>query len=113
LQAMDWQTVVTRRAVMDPPAKGGWNIFSTNWSLLDIQDPLRDSAVATNGKQAWFGWPDIPAIEALRHKFALASDAKELKSIADEVQKLATDEGVAPPLGQYYNVAAYRTVLTD
>ncbi len=113
LQAMDWQTVVTRRAVMDPPAKGGWNIFSTNWSLLDIQDPLRDSAIATNGKDAWFGWPDIPAIEDLRHKFALASDAKELKAISDEVQRLATDEGVAPPLGQYYNVAAYRTSLTD
>ncbi|NYT62525.1 ABC transporter substrate-binding protein [Alcaligenaceae bacterium] len=113
LQAMDWQTVVTRRAVSEPPAQGGWNIFSTNWSLLDIQDPLRDSAIATNGKQAWFGWPDIPKIEELRHSFALASDPAELKSLADQVQKLATDEGVAVPLGQYYNVAAYNTKLSN
>jgi len=26
--AMDWQTVVSRRAKKDAPDKGGWNIFS-------------------------------------------------------------------------------------
>lgn len=112
LQAMDWQTVVTRRAVMEPPAKGGWNMFSTNWSLLDIQDPLRAPPVATNGKQAWFGWPDVPALEELRQKFARSSDQAELKKLAGEIQRIATEEGVAPPLGQYYNVAAYRASLT-
>jgi peptide/nickel transport system substrate-binding protein len=112
LQAMDWQTVVTRRAVSEPPAKGGWNLFSTNWSLLDIQDPLRSPPIATNGKQAWFGWPDVPKVEELRQKFARASSQTELKSLADEIQRISTDEGVAPPLGQYYNVAAYRASLT-
>lgn len=112
LQAMDWQTVVTRRAVSEPPAKGGWNLFSTNWSLLDIQDPLRAPPIATNGKKAWFGWPDIPKVEELRQKFARVSNPTELKSLADEIQRISTDEGVAPPLGQYYNVAAYRASLT-
>src|SRR5205085_2730470 len=32
MQVMDWNTVVTRRAKMDPPDQGGWNIFHTNWS---------------------------------------------------------------------------------
>jgi peptide/nickel transport system substrate-binding protein len=113
LQAMDWQTVVTRRAVMEPVDKGGWNVFSTNWSLLDIQDPIRNPPIATNGKQAWFGWPDVPKIEELRQRFARSSDAAELKAIADEVQRVAMDQGVAPVLGQYYNVAAYRATLTD
>jgi peptide/nickel transport system substrate-binding protein len=112
LQAMDWQTVVTRRAVMEPLDKGGWNLFSTNWSLLDIQDPLRNPPIATNGKQAWFGWPDVPKVEEMRQKFARSSDAAELKKLADEVQRIAMEEGVAPLLGQYYNVAAYRSNLT-
>src|SRR6202011_5865288 len=31
LQAMDWGTLVTRRASMEPIDKGGWNIFATGW----------------------------------------------------------------------------------
>lgn len=113
LQPMDWQTLVTRRAVMEPVDKGGWNIFATNWSLLDIQDPLRSPPIATNGKKAWFGWPDVPKIEEMRQKFARSSDPAELKMLADEVQRVATDEAVTPLLGQFYNVAAYRTSLTN
>ncbi|NYT62526.1 ABC transporter substrate-binding protein [Alcaligenaceae bacterium] len=112
-QDMDWQTAVTRRTVTEPPAQGGWSIFPTAWSLLDIQDPLRNTAVAANGKQAWFGWPDIPQIEELRQRFALASDEAELKSLAEQVQRVAMDEGVAVPLGQYNTVAAYRTNITQ
>lgn len=112
LQAMDWQTVVTRRAVTEPVDKGGWNLFSTNWSLLDIQDPIRNPTVAANGKQAWFGWPEVPKIEEMRQKFARSSAPAELKALAEDVQRVAMDEGVAPLLGQYYNVAAYRASLT-
>jgi peptide/nickel transport system substrate-binding protein len=32
LQAMDWQTVVARRAKQEPPSQGGWNMFHTNWA---------------------------------------------------------------------------------
>ena len=31
LQAMDWQTLVSRRAKKDPPASGGWSVFLTSW----------------------------------------------------------------------------------
>src|SRR5439155_1158848 len=31
LQAMDWSTVVARRAKKDPPAQGGWNVLFTSW----------------------------------------------------------------------------------
>ncbi|MFT5534558.1 MAG: peptide/nickel transport system substrate-binding protein [Burkholderiaceae bacterium] len=112
LQSMDWQSVVTRRAVQEPVAKGGWNIFSTNFSIIDVMDPLRNPTTAANGKQAWFGWPDVPKIEELRQGFARTSDPVKLKSLADEVQKVAVDEGVVAPMGQYYVTAAYRTSLS-
>src|SRR5512145_710470 len=40
LQAMDWNTVVSRRAKKEPPAQGGWNIFCTAWVAPDIWNPL-------------------------------------------------------------------------
>lgn len=113
LQAMDWQTLVTRRTSKRPVSEGGWNIFATNWSILDIQDPLRSGYASANGEGAWFGWPDVPEIEELRKRFALSADADELKEISDEVQRIATEEGIGTPLGQYYNVAAFSNKLSD
>jgi peptide/nickel transport system substrate-binding protein len=111
VQAMDWQTVVTRRAVQKPVAEGGWNIFTTYLSLADISDPLSNYTVAANGTKAWFGWPTSPKIEELRQKFATSADAGELKTIANEVQKLAMDDVVVVPLGEFSVVAAARTSL--
>jgi len=111
VQAMDWQTVVTRRAVQKPVAEGGWNIFTTYLSLADISDPLSNYTVAANGTKAWFGWPTSPKIEELRQKFATSADAGELKTIANEVQKLAMDDVVVVPLGEFSVVAAARKSL--
>ncbi len=113
MQASDWASIVKRRAVKDAPAQGGWNLFSTNFSMLDITDPLRSAMVAANGGDAWFGWPNQPRIEALRQRFALSGDAAEQKRIADEVQQLVLEEGVYAPIGQFVTPSAYRTVLSE
>jgi peptide/nickel transport system substrate-binding protein len=112
LQAMDWMTLVTRRASMEPPGKGGWNLFSTNWLINEIMDPLRSAPAAASGKQAWFGWPEVQKIEELRLKFARTLKPAEQKKLAEEIQKLVIEEGVMMPLGQFYIPSAYRTSLT-
>ena len=68
LQAMDWQTLVSRRAKKDPPAQGGWNIFLTAWVAPDIWNPLTNAAIdAARREVRWFGWPtDEQAGEAAR-----------------------------------------------
>lgn len=111
MQAMDWQTVVTRRAVQSAPKDGGWNIFSTNNVMAEAFDPLRAFSVAANGNQAWFGWPDIPAIEELRLAFARTPDLEKRKELAKEIQKIAIDEGVVLPMGQYYVPGAFSNQL--
>lgn len=100
MQAMDWQTLLNRRASTKPPAEGGWNAFNTNIAIADAANPLGTFTVPSNGKNAWFGWPDVPEIEALRDKFARSDDPEELKSLAAQIQKLALDNGVVVPLGQ-------------
>ena len=112
MQAMDWQTVVTRRAVQSDPSEGGWNIFSTNNVMAEAFDPLRAFAVVSNGQDAWFGWPDIPEIEALRVDFSRETDLGKRKSIADEIQQLVIEEGVVLPMGQYYVPAAFQNNLS-
>ncbi|WP_414702942.1 ABC transporter substrate-binding protein [Polaromonas sp. UBA4122] len=112
LQAMDWQSVIVRRAIQKPPTEGGWSIFSTFNVIPDIVDPLRNFQIATNGKQAWFGWPDIPKIEQLRQQFAHTTDAAERKKLSEEIQKLVYEEGVIVPLGEFSIPSAYRTSLS-
>lgn len=112
MQAMDWQTLVTRCASQAPLSEGGWNIFATNNVMAEALDPLRAFGVAANGKQAWFGWPDVPKIEELRTKFALTSDLAEQKKLANDIQALVIDAGVLLPMGQYYVPAAIRKTLS-
>lgn len=111
MQAMDWQTVVTRRAVQSAPKDGGWNIFATNNVMAEAFDPLRAFGVAANGNQAWFGWPDVPAIEALRVQFARTTDVEKRKELVQDIQKIAIEEGVILPMGQYYVPGAFRNNL--
>ena len=69
-------------------------------------------AIAANGEKAWFGWPDFPAIEALRLEFAQAANAEEAERIAIEIQKLAMQEGLLIPLGEFKVITATRTNVT-
>jgi peptide/nickel transport system substrate-binding protein len=55
LQAMDWGTLVTRRASMEPVDKGGWSIFATGWVGADLLDPAVNLPLRTNGKSGHFG----------------------------------------------------------
>ena len=45
LQAMDWQTLVGRRAKKDAPDKGGWHMFLTAWQAHDIWNPIANAAL--------------------------------------------------------------------
>ena len=112
VQAMDFMTMLSRRANKDVNAKGGWNIFVTTWHVSEILDPVRNYSVSANGEKAWFGWPTVPNIETLREKFLVAATEAERKSIADQLQNVMLDEGVAVTLGQINTVSAYRKIIS-
>jgi len=112
MKAMDWQTEVTQQSNQKSPQEGGWSILSTYSILASSGDPFGNTTLASNGKKAWAGWPDVPEIEALRVKYAQTIDPAERKQIAVQIQKLAIDEGVVAPLGQFQIPAAYSTKLS-
>ena len=50
LQAMDWQTLVGRRAKKDAPDKGGWHMFLTAWQTFDVWSPIANPTMDTRAR---------------------------------------------------------------
>ena len=112
LQAMDWQTLVGKRASQAPISEGGWHMFMTNWVGADVFNPLVNNMVNGKGKDGgWFGWPDVPKLEELRTAYATAPTLEEQQKLAAEIQKIAYDEGIYAPIGQYFVPTAWSNSL--
>jgi peptide/nickel transport system substrate-binding protein len=109
----DWGTVVQRRASKEPPEKGGWNIFFTFWTGLDVINPGVNQPIRGNGANGWFGWATSPKLEALRQAWFDTPELPEQQRICREMQEVAFDEVPTMPLGQYFQLTAYRNTLTD
>jgi peptide/nickel transport system substrate-binding protein len=109
---MDWATMVQRRVKTDPPAEGGWSIFHTGWSGLDMINPAGHIFLRANGRAAAPGWPTSPAIEALREEWFSASDLPSQQAICRRIQLQAFADVPYIPLGQYFGHVAYQSNLT-
>ncbi len=109
----DWGTVVQRTTRRQPIAEGGWSIFGSMWGGLDWDNPAGDAALRGNGKNAWFGWPEAPKLEALRDQWLRATDFPTQKALAADIQRQAFVDAPAMPLGLYYQPVAYRNSLTN
>jgi peptide/nickel transport system substrate-binding protein len=108
MQAMDFMTMLSRRANQGPASDGGWSIFITSWHNTEIQDPLRNFMIVAEGKGSYAGWADVPAIPELTRSFLTATSQEEAKSIAAQIQGVVYDEGVFAPLGSFARVSGYR-----
>ena len=111
-QAMDWATLVQRRAKSDPVEAGGWSIFQTSWAGLDQFNPAGHVFLRSNGKAAAPGWPASEKIEALRDSWFRASDLAAQQKIAEQIQLQAFEDVPYIPLGQTISRTAYRADLT-
>jgi peptide/nickel transport system substrate-binding protein len=108
LQAMDWSTMVARRAKKDPPAQGGWNVFHTWATSFDVMTPAVASVLNGAGDKAWFGWPTSEEMEKLRAAFTREPDPARRRQIAEQVQRLNFEEVLFVPWGQFVVPGAFR-----
>jgi peptide/nickel transport system substrate-binding protein len=111
-QAMDWATLVQRRASKAPLDKGGWSIFQTSWAGIDHANPVGNVFLRGNGDQAQVGWPTAPKLESLRDQWIKAPNLAEQKRLAREIQLQAFQDVPYIPLGQVLAKTAYRSDLT-
>jgi peptide/nickel transport system substrate-binding protein len=111
-QAMDWGTVLQRRASREPLAKGGWSLFVSVTPVPEYRNPLLATLLRGNGKDAWIGWPDIPRIEAAYNGWLDADDEPERTRLEREIQLAACDSVPFIPLGRYMPSAGWRSALS-
>jgi peptide/nickel transport system substrate-binding protein len=110
--AMDWGTVVQRRASKKAVGDGGWSLFCTSFPAADYIDPLSAPALRGNGGAAWYGWPADEKLEQLRESWMDSPDEGERKRLAAAMQTEALSNAQLIPLGQYFQSAAWRTSLS-
>jgi len=113
LQAMDWQTLVARRAKKDPLDKGGWSAFFTSWGSPDVMNPVSAAFINASCDKATFGWPCDEGLEKLRDAFAKETDPAKQKEIAEQVSvRLSGAYPTFAPLGQFTVPTAIRSNVT-
>ena len=109
LQAMDWQTLVGRRAKKDPIDKGGWHMFLTAWQAFDVWSPIANPTTDTRGeKSTWFGWATDEKLAELRNQFMRATDDGVKKKLADQMHARMFEVGTHVVVGEYDQPMAAR-----
>lgn len=111
MQAMDFMTMLSRRANQGPTTDGGWSIFITSWHATEIQDPLRNFMIVAEGKGSYAGWADAPVIPALTREFLTSTSPEDAKAIAAKIQGAVYEEGIFAPLGTFARVSGYRKTV--
>jgi peptide/nickel transport system substrate-binding protein len=106
--ATDWGTVGQRRAMKNPPGQGGWSMFHTWHAGADCVNPASYNALRANGDGAWFGWPNIPAVEQAIAEWFDAPDETAEKAAIDKVNRAALENVVYAPTGFFLGYQAWR-----
>ena len=101
VQAMDFATMATRRAIRKPPGEGGWDIGLTYWNGLGASDPVGNVPMQASCEKAWPGWPCDAAHQALIDAFPYAADAAARRGILDDLQTSAYRVVPYVPFGQW------------
>ena len=114
-QALEWGTVVQRRASREPIDKGGWNIFYTWLGGFGNVSPAPNIAIRGTGTGAgtWFGWPTDPKMEALYDAWFEAPDLAAQKKICDQMQAEFWENPTYAPMGMYEQPTAFNKRITD
>ncbi|GAU80832.1 ABC transporter substrate-binding protein [Bosea sp. BIWAKO-01] len=106
--ATDWGTVGSRRAQKTGPGQGGWSMFHTWHAGADCINPASYTAIRANGDKAWFGWPDVPGVEAEVTNWFNAKDIAEEKAAMGRLNQAAVQNVVYAPTGFYLGYQAWR-----
>jgi len=112
-QSLDWGTVVQRRASREPPEHGGWHIFFTFLGGPGNISPASDIAIRASGADAWFGWPNIPKLEAIRQSWFTTPDLAAQQQICVALQTEFFQAPTHAPLGMYFQPTAFKKSLVD
>ena len=110
-QAMDWSTLLGRRAKKDPVDKGGWHIFHTYSVGYDVVSPVNNAYLQGTCDAAPAGWSCDKTMEELRLAWAREGDVAKRKKLTEDIQKRAYEQSPYVNFGQFFWPMAYRANL--
>ena len=110
--ATDWGTVGQRRAMKNPVGQGGWSMFHSWHAGADCINPGVYIAIRANGDGAWFGWPNIPAVEAEVANWFEAKTLEEERAAIARLNRAAIENVVYAPTGFFLQYQAWRANIS-
>jgi len=108
--AIDWGTLIARRAQKSLPGQGGWQMYVINNVGVEFIDPT-NKVIRSKGELMQNGWSTNPSIEAEVAAWYAATSVDEEKLIARRLNKAAFDHVVYAPLGMCLRHFAWRKNL--
>ena len=114
-QVADWGTVVQRRAGRHRRRKAAGISAHSGFGGLDMASPaVEPRAARQHGKDAWFGWPDDPKLEALRDAPGSTRRTSRPRSeFATRSNSQVFQDVPYIPLGLIKRATAFRSDLVD
>ena len=106
--ATDWGTTGQRRAMKNPVGQGGWGMFHSWHAGADCINPAVYIAIRANGDGAWFGWPNVPAVETEVNNWFEAKNMDEEKAAISRLNRAAIENVVYAPTGFFLQYQAWR-----
>ena len=107
--ATDWGTTGQRRAMKNPVGQGGWSMFHSWHAGADSINPAVYIAIRANGDKAWFGWPDIPAVEGAVSEWFDAPNLAAEKAALGKLNAAAVENVLYVPTGFFLGYQAWRS----
>jgi peptide/nickel transport system substrate-binding protein len=108
--AVDWGTVVARRAQKKPPSQGGWHLFHTSMYGVDCVAPTT-LFLHADGNTLLNGWANSAAVEAEIAAWFDATSFEAENAAMHRLNKAALEQVVYAPLGWYLRHYAWRRNL--
>jgi peptide/nickel transport system substrate-binding protein len=108
----DWGTVISRSQSREPVERGGWNIYHTWYTGLNLALPPQNAPIRGLGNRGWTGWYESAAMEQLNADWLRADSDEARAQIATKMQHLAFADVPSIYLGQFFMRTAYRKTLT-
>jgi peptide/nickel transport system substrate-binding protein len=109
--AVDWGTVAARRPQKKPPEQGGWHMYHTSPSGVDMATPT-NVLIRSDGSMPFNGWSTNPLVEAEIDAWFDAKNLDEEKAAAQRLNKAALEHVVYAPVGWCLRHYAWRRNLT-
>jgi peptide/nickel transport system substrate-binding protein len=109
VQAMDWSTLLSRRASRDQPLQGGYHLFVTTHGGPTTAAPVSNTWFNTRCDRANPGWACDLELDAMVSEWALESDPAARAPILERIHRRAWESVPYIPHGQYTQPIAIRS----